>query len=342
MSDNKRSNSLAGFDSDTLKDIISVFPDGLIITSTSGRIMYHNENAEKIFGYNSEEFSELNAENLINDDYNSELSEEYKSIKKAAVNPGKIVKLNLKGINKDKKLLFLNVTASCIQISGEPHIILAVKDFTERKKYKAEHEYLSQIINHSNDAIIGITKDYSVVSWNKGAERMYGFKEQEMIGKNVSVIVPPERMKFFEKELNKVFSGETMDVIEVIRVTKSGQKLNVLISNSPIYDEYGNIKGASVIATDITLEKKMFDTMIKYISEAVMRLRNPSELVRINLINLVELLKKDALSREDLLIHLQVQIKNTEQITHNLRELTQTIIGSYNEIPAEYREYFDN
>lgn len=187
-----------------------------------------------------------------------------------------------------------------------------------------------------------ISQDYSVISWNKGAERMYGFKEDEMTGKNVSVIVPPDRMKFFEKELNKVFSGETMDIIEVVRVTKSGQKLNVLISNYPIYDEYGNIKGASVIATDITLEKRMFDTMIKYISEAVMRLRNPSELVRINLINLVELLKKDNLSKEDLLIHLQVQIKNTEQITHNLRELTQTIIGSYDEIPAEYKEYFDN
>ena len=132
MSDNKRSNGLAGFDYDTLKEIISVFPDGLIITSASGKIIYHNENAEKLFGYNSEEFTELNTKNLINDEYNSESSEEYELIRDIIVNPGKIVKFNVKGINKEKKLLFLNITASCIQISGKPQIILAIKDFCHR------------------------------------------------------------------------------------------------------------------------------------------------------------------------------------------------------------------
>ena len=342
MSENKKSKILTGFDSDTLKKIISVFPDGLIIVSPSGRIIYQNEIAEKLFDYNSGEFSELNVIDLIDYGYATESAEMCEFIRNSLDNPREIKRYNVKGFKRGNIQLFLNITASCILTDKEQVIVLAIKDLTQRKKYKAEHEYLSQIVNHSNDAIIGVSQNYSVVSWNKGAERMYGFKEEEMIGKNVSVIVPPERMRFFEKELKKVFSGETMDIIEVVRVTKAGQKLNVLISNSPIYDEYGNIKGASVISTDITLEKKMFDTMIKYISEAVMRLRNPSELVRINLINLVELIKKDALSREDLLIHLQVQIKNTEQITHNLRELTQTIIGSYDEIPAEYKEYFDN
>ena len=114
---------------------------------------------------------------------------------------------------------------------------------------------LAAIVDSSDDAIIGKDLNGIIVSWNKGAERMYGYREEEVLGKPLSIIAPPERPDEIPSILARISKGERVDHFESVRVTKDGRRLNVSITVSPIKNAEGEIIGASAIARDITATK---------------------------------------------------------------------------------------
>jgi PAS domain S-box-containing protein len=115
---------------------------------------------------------------------------------------------------------------------------------------------LAAIIESSDDAIIGKTLDGFIVSWNPGAERIYGYSEEEAIGQPVSLLVPPERPDEVTHILDKVKRGKRVDHFETVRMRKDGTRIHVSLSVSPIRDAAGQITGASTIARDITARKR--------------------------------------------------------------------------------------
>ncbi|MGH9641850.1 MAG: PocR ligand-binding domain-containing protein, partial [Terriglobales bacterium] len=115
---------------------------------------------------------------------------------------------------------------------------------------------LAEIFTFSNDAIIGKTLDGIVTSWNPGAEAIYGYSAQEMIGRSVAVTIPPDRLDDFQTTLQQVACGERVRQHETLRQRKDGQTFHVSLSISPIKDETGVIVGASTIARDITEAKR--------------------------------------------------------------------------------------
>ncbi len=116
---------------------------------------------------------------------------------------------------------------------------------------------LAAIVESSNDAIIGKTLDGVVTSWNKGAERMYGYAAQEMIGKRVSALVPQDQDDDVSIILDRVRRGERIEQYETVRVRRDGRPITVALTISPIKDADGAIVGASSIARDITERQQM-------------------------------------------------------------------------------------
>lgn len=119
--------------------------------------------------------------------------------------------------------------------------------------------FLSSIVASSDDAIIGKTLDGTIVTWNRAAEKMYGYTAEEAIGKSIHIIVPGEKRKEIGEILAKIANGETLPHYETVRVRKDGASLDVSVTVSPVRDESGRITHASVIAQDITEQKRLAD-----------------------------------------------------------------------------------
>jgi len=118
--------------------------------------------------------------------------------------------------------------------------------------HKDADSWLAAIVRSSDDAIISKTLEGIVTSWNPAAERIFGYREAEMIGQSITCIIPGERTAEEEQILERIRRGETVEHLETVRVTKDGRKIDISLTSSPIRDALGRIIGASKIARDIT------------------------------------------------------------------------------------------
>jgi PAS domain S-box-containing protein len=140
-------------------------------------------------------------------------------------------------------------------------------------------EYLAAIVDSSDDAIIGKTLDGTIISWNKGAERIYGYTAEEVIGRPISVLIPPDRPDELPSILARLARGERIEHYRTKRARKSGQVIDVSVTISPVQDETGKIIGASAIARDVTAQEEMTNEALRireqFISVAAHELRTP-------------------------------------------------------------------
>jgi PAS domain S-box-containing protein len=115
---------------------------------------------------------------------------------------------------------------------------------------------LAAIVESSDDAIVSKTLDGTILSWNGGAERLFGWSADEAIGRSIKILIPFDR--HFEEDdiLTRLRRGERVDHYETIRLTKDGRLINVSVTSSPVRDETGRIVGASKVARDITARKQ--------------------------------------------------------------------------------------
>lgn len=121
----------------------------------------------------------------------------------------------------------------------------------------AELGHIAAIVESSDDAIISKNLQGVVVSWNRGAERLYGYTASEMIGQPISLLIPADRSTEEPEILRRLERGEVIDHYETVRVAKDGHRVEVSVTISPIKDETGKVIGASKIARDITERKRI-------------------------------------------------------------------------------------
>jgi PAS domain S-box-containing protein len=120
-----------------------------------------------------------------------------------------------------------------------------------------ERGWLAAIIESSDDAIVSKTLEGVITSWNRGAERIFGWTAAEAVGRHITLIIPPERRAEEDDVLSRIRRGEIVDHFETVRVTKYGELRNISLSISPVRDERGVIVGASKIARDITDRRRL-------------------------------------------------------------------------------------
>jgi PAS domain S-box-containing protein len=139
---------------------------------------------------------------------------------------------------------------------------------------------LAAIVESSNDAIISENLDGEVLSWNRGAEKMYGYSAEEVIGRKITLIFPEGSEGELHDLLAQVRSGASIEEFETVRRRKDGTFLNVAITISPLRDSDGNVEGASVIARDITNRKEIEKRISEFYSTVSHELRTPLTSIR--------------------------------------------------------------
>ena len=142
-------------------------------------------------------------------------------------------------------------------VEGQPAgRVWSYRDVTEHHLAAITSRRLAAIVASSDDAIVGKDLNSIITSWNYGAEQIFGYTADEMIGTSIMRLIPPDRQEEEREILSRIRRGERFDHFETIRVAKDGRQLNVSITVSPIKDSTGHVVGASKVARDITERKK--------------------------------------------------------------------------------------
>jgi len=135
-----------------------------------------------------------------------------------------------------------------------------------RKQAELAHDRLAAIVESSSDAILGKTMKGIITSWNRGAQRLFGYTAEEVVGRSVSMLIPPDRSDELELVLESFQREEVVEPFETVRMRKDGRPVYVSLTLSPIKDEAGQITGVSAIMKDIS-ERKRLEAEILQVSE---------------------------------------------------------------------------
>lgn len=141
-------------------------------------------------------------------------------------------------------------------LSAVEGVVVSLTDITSLERARVRVEQLSAIVESSEDAILAKTLDGVITTWNRGAERLYGYSAEEVVGRDVHLLSPPGYEAQIDEFLVKVARGEPIEHVETVRRCKDGRLLDVSVTISPIRDHDGNIVGASAIGRDITAVKQ--------------------------------------------------------------------------------------
>ena len=151
-----------------------------------------------------------------------------------------------------------------------------VQDITDRKKANDAIQRLAAIVESSEDAIISKDLNGTIMSWNRGAEQIFGYRADEAIGKPIMMLIPSDRHDEEREILRRIRAGERVDHYETIRQCKNGSLIDVSLTISPLKDREGMIIGASKIARNVTERKKVERELehAKEVAEAASRAKD--------------------------------------------------------------------
>jgi PAS domain S-box-containing protein len=244
--------------------ILDSIDQGVIVREADGTIIFANIAAARIFGYATvEEFTavpfQVTARSLSFFDADGTRIEIERLLGPAGAgasdNTSPLVRFCLVTGGEDH--WYRIRVRSAQDESGEQPLTVAVwEDVTERRRASDPTRLLAAIVATSDDAIISKTLDGTVTSWNRAAERLYGWSADEMIGQSIARIVPPDKLEELSDILARLATGERIEQHETVRVTRDGRRLDISVSISPILDSDGRVVGAAKIARDITLRRE--------------------------------------------------------------------------------------
>jgi PAS domain S-box-containing protein len=240
------------------KAISAALLDALIMVDDRGMLAYWNPAAQRILGYSAEEAVGQPLHRLLTPRRYQEKAERgfaaFRESGQGAV-VGKTVQIE--ALHRDGREIPVELSISALRLNGQWHAVGVLRDISAYKLAEASRVRLAAIVESSNDAIIGKTIEGIITSWNKGAERIYGYSAEEALGRSVGMLVRPERRDQIRQLMQTVGRGESVANLECERIRKDGATIHVSLTLSPIRDDAGEITGISTIARDITDKKRM-------------------------------------------------------------------------------------
>jgi len=238
--------------------ILEAALDGVVTLDAAGRITDFNPAAERMFGCREKEVLGNGMERFIATgslahyqldgfDFSTEKSRNNLLGRR----------FELLGKKHDGDVFPLEIVISRITSLGSTCFTTYLRDLSAQKSAEREHSELAAVVEYSTDAIVGLTLDGMVVSWNAGAEQIYGYSANELVGRPIYLLLPADRIDELPRSLTAAKRGESLRAFETVRLRKDGRRIDVSLTESPIRNERGDITGISSIARDITEKKRL-------------------------------------------------------------------------------------
>lgn len=231
--------------------VINSLPGVFYLFTQEGKYLRWNNNLAKISGYSDEEISQMHPLDLCPDNEKQEIGEK---IKEALVKGEVFVEGHL--LCKDRSEIPYIFTGKKIEIDNISCVAGMGIDISKSKQAENESYKLAAIVESSDDAIISKDFDGTILSWNNGASRIFGYSSEEIVGKSISILFPPDLIEEEIEIINKIKLGEHTKNYETIRVRKDGTHFPISLTVSPIRNLKGKIIGVSKICQDITNRKE--------------------------------------------------------------------------------------
>ncbi len=237
-----------------LAAIIDSSDDAIISMTLQGYITSWNRAAERMYEYTEEEAVGSHISILIPESLREEENQILTRVSAGMqVDHFETVRMTRSGRQTPVLLTVSPVRDSNGNIIGASKI---ARDISRDQYAEEKQAILAAIVNSSNDAIVSKDLRGIIMSWNKGAERVFGYTAEEAIGKSITMLIPAARLSEEDHILSKIRSGQRIDQFETVRVRKDGREIPINLSVSPIMDRKNRIIGASKIARDISDEKR--------------------------------------------------------------------------------------
>ncbi|MDX9735237.1 MAG: PAS domain S-box protein [Thermoanaerobaculia bacterium] len=231
--------------------------DAIVLMDEGGRVTMWNAAAERIFGRSRAEMIGQDVHEVLAPPRFLEASRRgLAAFARFGIGPFVGRSIELTAVRPSGAEFPVEVSVSPVRVRGAWHAIGIVRDITDRKRGDAVRDALAAIVRSTTDAVVGKTTNGVVTSWNAGAERLYGFRASEMIGRLLSSIAPPGRGDEIARLSALVVQGQIVEDYETQRIHRSGRVLDVSLTLAPIHDDAGVVVGISTIARDITRRKE--------------------------------------------------------------------------------------
>jgi len=244
-----------------LAAIIESSDDAIISKTLEGIILTWNNGATRLYGYTAEEAIGKPMTLLLPDDRAGEETEIL-----ARMSRGERVEyFETVRRTKNGELIDVSLTISPIRdrhgrITGASHV---ARNISEHRRMETRLEQLAAIVESAEDAIISKTLEGRILTWNAGAERVYGYQASEAIGRTMTTLLPEARQNEENEILERIARGERVEHFETTRLTRSGDLIDVSLTISPIRDRHGGIIGASHVARNVT-ERHQFEQQLRH------------------------------------------------------------------------------
>jgi PAS domain S-box-containing protein len=243
-----------------LATTLSSIGDGVIVTDTQSRVTFLNPEAERLTGWTSSN-ADGRPLSIVFRIINERTRRVAENPVEKALRLGTIV-----GLANHTMLLREDGAEFLIDDSAAPirdkdgslfGVVLVFRDVTEQRKLYEAREQLAAIVEYSGEAIVTKNLDGIIQTWNASAEKLFGYRADEIIGKPVTILIPAERRSEEEEILSRISRGLSAERMETIRLKKNGTPIPVSVTVSPIKNPDGEVIGASKLIQDITARQRV-------------------------------------------------------------------------------------
>ncbi|MEU4564000.1 PAS domain S-box protein [Actinoplanes sp. NPDC023936] len=231
--------------------LLDTAPDAIVVSRSDGVITLANRRAHDMFGYPAGALVGRAVDDLVPEDVRPRHPAQ-RSAYLAGDQPP-LRRLPLRGLRRDGSVFPVEISLSAVSTSGaETYVTSVLRDDTAQREVARTRALLASVVQSSHDAIVTTDLDGVVLSWNPGAEMLYGYPAADMIGRTVDMIIPDERRSDEEQIRLLVRLGGRVDRYRSIRLTAKNEQISVSTLISPLLDEHGNMIGTTTITRDIS------------------------------------------------------------------------------------------
>src|ERR1700740_2274067 len=240
-------------------DVFNASPIGIAVENLEGQPLFVNPAFCSFLGFNEEEFRN---KHCVDFSPPEDAEKDWALFQQLRAGSLDHYQLEKRYFRRDGSLVWGSLSISLLKSSASPLVLAMVEDITDKKKAEEARYRHAAVIESSDDAIASGTLDGIIVSWNTGAQKIYGYTEAEGVGKPISMLVAPELPDEENNILETLKSGDRIEHFETVRVTKAGKRIDVSLTISPIKDATGRTVGISGIARDITNRKRAEEALL--------------------------------------------------------------------------------